>query len=99
MRLFSIIIIIVAISILHFLATPSLRNYEKIYLGMEENEMLKIMGGHPNKTLFKDGRIKYEWRIRSSSFSHSNIRVYNGTKIVSIYVKNGLVEEVRPTNV
>lgn len=99
MGLFSIIIIIITISILFVLTTPRLRNYEKIYLGMEENEMLKIMGGHPNKTLFKDGRIKYEWRINGSSISQRNVRFYSGVKKVSIYVRNGLVEEVRPLNV
>lgn len=98
MELFIIIFVIIILSIL-LLTKPRLRNYEKIYLGMEENEMLKIMGGHPNKTLFKDGRIKYEWRINGSSISQGNVRFYSGVKKVSIYVKNGLVEEVRPLNV
>ena len=98
MGLFSIIIVIIILSIL-LLTKPRLRNYEKIYLGMEENEMLRIMGGHPNKTLFKDGRIKYEWRINGSSISQDNVRFYSGVKKVSIYVKNGLVEEVKPLNV
>lgn len=99
MEFLSIMIILVCILILYSLGKNRLRNYEKIYLGMEEQEMLKIMGGHPNRTLFKDGRIKYEWRRRASSISGHGRRVYNGVKIVSIYVKNGLVEEVRPTNV
>ena len=98
MGLFSIIIVIIILSIL-LLTKPRLRNYEKIYLGMEENEMLRVMGGHPNKTLFKDGRIKYEWRINGSSISQGNVRFYSGVKKVSIYVKNGLVEEVKPLNV
>lgn len=98
MELFSIIIVIIILSIL-LLTKSRLRNYEKIYLGMEENEMLKVMGGHPNKTLFKDGRIKYEWRINGSSISQGNVRFYSGVKKVSIYVKNGLVEEVKPLNV
>lgn len=98
MELFSIIIVIIILSIL-LLTKSRLRNYEKIYLGMEENEMLRIMGGHPNKTLFKDGRIKYEWRINGSSISQGNVRFYSGVKKVSIYVKNGLVEEVKPLNV
>lgn len=98
MELFIIIFVIIILSIL-LLTKPRLRNYEKIYLGMEENEMLKVMGGHPNKTLFKDGRIKYEWRINGSSISQGNVRFYSGVKKVSIYVKNGLVEEVRPLNV
>lgn len=98
MELFIIIFVIIILSIL-LLTKPRLRNYEKIYLGMEENEMLKVMGGHPNKTLFKDGRIKYEWRINGSSISQRNVRFYSGVKKVSIYVRNGLVEEVRPLNV
>lgn len=98
MELFIIIFVIIILSIL-LLTKPRLRNYEKIYLGMEENEMLKVMGGHPNKTLFKDGRIKYEWRINGSSISQGNVRFYSGVKKVSIYVRNGLVEEVRPLNV
>lgn len=99
MELFSIIIIVIIILSILLLTKPRLRNYEKIYLGMEENEMLRIMGGHPNKTLFKDGRIKYEWRINGSSISQGSVRFYSGVKKVSIYVKNGLVEEVRPLNV
>lgn len=98
MELFIIIFVIIILSIL-LLTKPRLCNYEKIYLGMEENEMLKVMGGHPNKTLFKDGRIKYEWRINGSSIFQGGVRFYSGVKKVSIYVKNGLVEEVRPTNV
>ena len=95
-----IIIPVVGIITLHtFISVPKLRNYEDIELGMSENEMLSIMGGYYNKSLLKNGRIKYEWRIGSSSYSHGNVRFYSGVHKVSIYVKNGVVEEVRPYNV
>lgn len=66
---------------------------------MPEDEMLSIMGDHYNKSLLKNGRVKYEWRIRASSHSVYGVRFYSGVRKVSIYVKDGVVEEVRPYNV
>lgn len=70
---------------------------------MSEDEMLSIMGGGYNKSLLKNNRVKYEWRINATSSSYSSkgfsTRVYNGVKKVDIMVKDGLVEEVKPYNV
>lgn len=93
------LIAIIIIPIMIFISTPKLRNYEDVELGMSEDEMLSIMGGYYNKSLLKNGRVKYEWRIGSSSYSHGNVRFYSGVRKVSICVKNGVVEEVRPYNV
>lgn len=80
-----------------------LRTYEQIRLGMSESEMLMIMGGGYNRSLLKNGRKKYEWRINSSSYSAyykgTSSRVYSGVKKVDIYTKDGYVEEVKPYNV
>lgn len=93
---------IVVILIVIFISTPltpKLRNYKDVKLGMSEGEMLSIMGEHYNKSLLKNDRIKYEWRIGSTSHSVCGVRFYSGVRKVSIYVKNGVVEEVRPYNV
>lgn len=79
-----------------------LRRSENITIGMDEEEMLSIMGGRYTKSLLKDNRVKYEWRLNASSYgtSHNGIstRTYSGVKKVTIYVKNGCVEEVRGLN-
>ena len=70
---------------------------------MKESEMLSIMGGGYNRSLLKNNRIKYEWRINATSTGVSNrgvsSRSYSGVKKVDIYTKDGYVEEVRPYNV
>ena len=70
---------------------------------MTENEMLDIMGDGFNRSLLKNNRIKYEWRINASSYGSSfkgfSTGSYSGVKKVTIYTKNGLVEEVKPYNV
>ena len=80
-----------------------MRRYKRIELGMTEDEMLKIMGKRYNRSLLKDNRKKYEWRINASSTGTSyggvHQRSYSGVKKVDIYVKNGMVEEVRPYNI
>lgn len=81
-------------------------NYINIYLGMSEYEMLKIMGPGYNKSLLKNNRVKYEWRINGSShgssYGYGRYRsyhsTYTGVSKVDIYVKDGLVEEVKPFN-
>ncbi len=66
-----------------------------IKIGMSENEMLLIMGEGYSKSLLKNNRKKYEWRINATRYGTS----YSGVKKVDIYIKNGFVEEVRPHNV
>lgn len=77
-----------------------LKRYVNIEIGMSETDMLNIMGGGYNKSSLKNNRFKYEWRINASSYSNGfGGRKYSGVKKVDIYVKDGLVEEIRPYNV
>ena len=80
-----------------------LRRYDKVTLGMSESEMLKIMGKGYNRSLLKNNRVKYEWRInatsRSTRYKGMSITSHSGVHKVDIYVKDGVVEEVRPYNV
>lgn len=80
-----------------------LQRYWDIEIGMTEDEMLDIMGDGSNRSLLKNNRIKYEWRINASSYGSSykgfSSRSYLGVKKVTIYTKNGFVEEVKPYNV
>ena len=80
-----------------------LQRYWDVNIGMSESKMLQIMGEGYNRSLLKNNRIKYEWRINASSYGSSykaiSTRSYSGVKKVTIYVKNGLVEEVKPYNV
>ncbi len=65
--------------------------------------MLNIMGSGYSRSLLKNNRVKYEWRINAISYGSSykgfSSRSYSGVKKVTIYVKDGLVEEVKPYNV
>lgn len=80
-----------------------LQRYWDVEIGMTEDEMLDIMGDGFNRSLLKNNRVKYEWRINASSYGSSykgfSTRSYSGAKKVTIYTKNGLVEEVKPCNV
>ena len=80
-----------------------LQRYWEIQIGMPEHVMLDIMGDGFNRSLLKNNRVKYEWRINASSYGSSykgfSTRQYSGVKKVTIYVKDGLVEEVKPYNV
>ncbi len=80
-----------------------LERYLDVEIGMSEDEMLEIMGEGFNRSLLKDNRVKYEWRINAQSYGSSykgmSCRSYSGVKKVTIYLKNGFVEEVRPYNV
>ena len=80
-----------------------LQRYWDVNIGMPEGKMLRIMGEGYNRSLLKNNRIKYEWRINASSYGSSykgfSTRSYTGVKKVTIYVKNGLVEEVKPYNI
>lgn len=76
-----------------------MRQYEKVSLGMSEAEMLEIMGKKYNKSLLKNNRTKYEWRYSNGmSSSYKGTRFYSGVSKVDIYLKDGIVEEVRPFN-
>lgn len=72
-----------------------LKKYKKIRVLMGEYDMLQIMGKGYKKSSLKNNRCKYEWRINASGSGSS----YRGVKKVDIYVKNGLVEEIRPYNI
>lgn len=80
-----------------------LRRYRFIEIGMEEDEMLSIMGGRYNRSSLKNNVYKYEWRINATSYgSYGNgfsSRSYSGVRKVDIYVKDGRVFEIRPHNV
>lgn len=80
-----------------------LQRYWDVEIGMTEDEMLDIMGDGFNRSLLKNNRKKYEWRINARSYGTSykgvSTRTYSGVKKVTIYTKNGFVEEVKPYNV
>lgn len=84
-------------------ALEQLNRYTLIEIGMSEQEMLRLMGDGYNKSLLKNNRSKYEWRIGATSTGYYgggvSFRKYSGVKKVDIYVKNGFVEEVKPYNV
>ena len=80
-----------------------LKRYRKVKIGMSKTEMLSIMGRGYSKSLLKNKRVKYEWRINAISYGSSyrgvSHRSYSGVKKVSIYTQNGYVEEVRAHNI
>ncbi len=80
-----------------------LQRYWNVEIGMPEEEMLDIMGEGYNRSFLKNSRVKYEWRINAtsvgSSYKGTSFRSYSGVKKVTIYTKNGFVEEVKPYNV
>lgn len=80
-----------------------LRRYWDVQIGMLEHQMLDIMGGGYSRSLLKNNRTKYEWRINGSSYGSSykgmSVRTYTGVKKVTIYTRDGYVEEVKPYNV
>lgn len=84
-------------------AEEQLQRYWDIEIGMPEEEMLNIMGEGYNRSFLKNNRVKYEWRINATSVGYSykgtSFRSYSGVKKVTIYTKNGYVEEVKPDNV
>ena len=80
-----------------------LRRYWYVEINMSEEEMLEIMGKGYSRSFLKNNRVKYEWRINAtsvgSSYKGTSFRSYSGVKKVTIYTKDGFVEEVRPYNV
>lgn len=102
--IFGVMFIVIGITIgISQKKLAQLERYMEIDLGMSENKMLAIMGEGYNRSLLKNNRVKYEWRINATSVGSSykgiSTRSYSGVKKVTIYVKDGLVEEVRPYNV
>lgn len=98
------ILMMVAIGIGKARQTSQRDKVESITLGMPEDEMLSIMGNDYNRSLLKNNRVKYEWRYSNgSSTGYYNrgysARQYHGVRKVTIYCKNGVVEEVKPYNV
>lgn len=100
------IILLIAITLSIYVGikkTRQLQKYWDVEIGMSEDEMLSIMGKGYNRSLLKNNRVKYEWRINASSYGTSykgvSSRTYTGVKKVTIYTKNGYVEEVKPYNV
>ena len=83
--------------------SQQLQRYWNVEIGMSEEEMLDIMGEGYNRSFLKNNREKYEWRINAtsvgSSYKGTSFRSYSGVKKVTIYTKNGFVEEVKPYNV
>lgn len=61
------------------------RRYEKVEIGMPEDEMLEIMGLQNDMIILEPHRKKYEWIQESGLFY---------TKKIYIYVKNGKVEDI-----
>lgn len=100
-----VVLLIVVIICIHFAGkkTRQLQKYWDIEIDMSEDEMLSIMGKGYNRSLLKNNRVKYEWRINGSSYGTSykgfSTRAYTGVKKVTIYIKNGYVGEVKPYNV
>lgn len=78
-----------------------LNRYWDVEIGMTDDEMLSIMRGRCNGSLLKNNRIKYEWRINARSYGSiiKGVRKYSGVKKVTIYTRNGYVEEIKPYNV
>ena len=105
--MFGIIVLILLVSLIAYgvghQKVEQLQRYWNVQIGMTENVMLDIMGDGYNRSLLKNNRVKYEWRINASSYGASykgiSTRQYSGVKKVTIYVKDGLVEEVKPYNV
>lgn len=81
---------------------------DSLRLGMPEYEMLErigrtYLGDDYDKSLLKNNRVKYEWRISNGIssgfyFKGFSTRAYSGVKKLDIYCKDGVVEEIRPYN-
>ncbi len=83
--LFSMILTILAVVIVvSDIGGVHLENYEKVSIGMSEEEMIKIMGKKYNKSSFKGNRFKYEWRINGTSTSFGGTRFYSNVRKVDI---------------
>lgn len=97
------ILIDVAMGLTIIRKREKLRRYQKVEIGMSENEMLDIMGDGYNRSLLQNNRVKYEWCMKASSAAYYDrgvsTRSYSGDRKVDIYVKDGYVEEIIPDNV
>lgn len=99
-----IVVLCLVVFFIQLLRKRSQRNrVNQIQLGMSEEHMLTIMRGKYNKSYLKNNRTKYEWRF-SNAHSYGNSshgfssRTYTGVRKVTIYCKDGFVEEVKPYN-
>lgn len=98
--IFAIMIFLVIFAVYYSIEKQKqLEKYRDIRIGMPVDKMLQIMGNGYNVSSLKNNRQKYEWRINSSSYGYKNARFYSGVKKVDIFVKDGVVEEIRPYNV
>ena len=97
------IVFIVDAIVSHQRKLEQLQRYWEIEIGMPEDEMLDIMGEGYSRSLLKNNRVKYEWRINAtsygSSYNGSSTRTYSGVKKVTIYTVNGFVESILSHNV
>ena len=97
------VIMVLIVGLIGIQRRNQLKRYIQISIGMTETEMLSIMGDGYNVSSLKNNRKKYEWRINASSsgsYGHGvSFRSYTGVRRVTIYTKNGFVEEIRPYNV
>lgn len=77
----------------------SMQNYEDVYVGMNEDNMLDTIGSGYDTSYLKDGRKKYEWRINSTSYGYKGYRVNSGISKLTIYTKDDKVVEIKPYNI
>ena len=100
-----VLVISVIGAIIHSATVNAQRSkVDSITLGMPEQQMLSIMGSGYNRSLLKNNRTKYEWRLSNAhssgvSYRGMSSRTYSGVRKVAIYCKDGVVEEVKPYNV
>lgn len=108
-----ILLVVLAVCIIALFLMPDklkrMKKYTDVYIGMSESDMLEIIGGGYAKSSLKNGVTKYEWRINGSSHTtsrpanyggvHYADTYYSGVKKLDIYVKDVIVEEIRPYNI
>ena len=75
-----------------------LYRYEEIELGMNEEEVIDLMGFNYSKNLLNRGKTKYEWRLNGFGFIRYGIFNWAPTKSVEVYIKNGKVYKVLTNN-
>lgn len=80
----------------------TLKHYRNVQIGMSEEEMLSIMGGHPSVSNYQHKK-KFEWFIRGTSSTYYNNGIastmYDPKKSVVITTENGVVTAIEPHNI